>query len=183
MKHEFDVTIDKNALDLESLSLPQIIYDCGVELAGANLRVDQLTAKADKAHEEVKKIRSQLILKANEGKTIDIDGKEVKNTMQTVEAFYRCHPDHQEAKENLQEAKEKLSEMYLEKNKLQSALSALHTKKKSLENLINLHQQQYFSSPAGPKDINREWKKELRKRQQDNIIKKAKDRRRKIKNE
>lgn len=174
---DIDVSIDKNALDLESLQLPQSIYNCGKELADENLRIDRLTTKVEKADEKIKKVRSRLILEANKGKTINVDGGEIKNTMQTVEAYYRNHPDHQEAKEEYQDAKEKLSEAYLKKNKKQAALSALHTKKKSLENLVSLHQQQYFSSPAGPKDINREWKKELRKKQQDNIIEKAKNRR------
>jgi hypothetical protein len=131
MDYEKDVNIDLNNLDKEWLELPFLLAEYGERCASAK-------RKMLKAEEKVKTIRSEIILDV--ARNPDILGPNVKATAPNVEAYYRDHPDHQEAKEDLINATHN-------HEVIQSAVFALQAKKQGLENLVKLHGMDYFSEP------------------------------------
>lgn len=141
-----DVEIDCNQLDVEWLLLPQLISSYGRALAEANSRLR-------KAEQKEKMVRSELILLAGE-KGEKVLGAGVKPTAQSIEAYFRSHPDHIAAKEELLAAAE-------EAEMLQNAFNAINSKKPALENLSRLYLANYFSTPRDPRDLGEIYKERL----------------------
>lgn len=131
-----DIMIDPDNLDVELVQLPNLLFKYG-ELA------TEAEKKVREAQENVKTVRSRLILYANENPE-EIEGG--KATVQSVEAFYRNHPDHVEAREKEIQAE-------YEASMVKNAISAIYTKRQSLENLIRLLNMEYFSGPSVPGDL------------------------------
>ena len=123
---EEDMAVDPNALEEEWLRHPQL-YMKYVKASALFKR------KANKAVEKVKVIRSQLI-------------KDSKGTAQEKEAFYRTHPDHIAAKEEMIQAE-------YEAAIVDGAIYALAHRKAELENLVKLYMSEYFSTPREPKQL------------------------------
>lgn len=139
-----DVEINPNQLDVEWLRQPALYQKYSEACAEAN---DDLK----RAEQRMKVIRSELILEASE-RGEDVLGKGVKPTGPTIEAYYRNHKEHQDAKEEYFKAA-KRAEM------LTNALFALQQKKVALENLVRLLTSNYFASPSVPRDLSAEWGK------------------------
>lgn len=131
-----DIAINPEELDLEWLRQPQLYAKYAARVANAN-------ANAKRADEKVKVVRSELIIEAQE--------KLQKATAQTIEAYYRTHPRHIEAKQEWLEAS-------YEAEMLQNSMWALNNRKDALENLVKLHMAQYFSGPSMPRDLGARWK-------------------------
>ena len=151
MDYEEDMLIDESALDVELLNQPSLAMEYGREWARCQRELHN-------AIEAVKLIRSELIFKANT-KPEKYLGKGVKPTGPIVEAFYRQHEDHIEAKEALAEAQYEANIAEIAKKEVSI------TRRNSLEQLITLHGQNYFAGPSVPRDLSIESaKKERTKR-------------------
>jgi len=130
-----DFNIDIDSLDREWLehSNKYVILTC--ELA------DAIQEKSEEA-ETVKIVQADLILSARES------GEEligVKPTDSTVNAWVAVHPDYKSAKQRLIEAEHVV-------NILQGKVTAMGHRKNALENLVDLWQGGYFSSPRENKN-------------------------------
>jgi len=141
-----DVNINPDELDIEWLKQATLYAKYSKLAPDANDRVRRLEQK-------VKVIRSQLILEASE-KGEEILGKGVKPTGQPIEAYYRTHEKHIEAKKELFEA-------MTEAEMINNALFALQQKKTALENLTRLVLSGYFSTPTVPRELGERWKEVL----------------------
>jgi len=131
MNYEEDIEIDPSALDVESLRQASLFYQYSKAEAEAK-------NKYQLAWEKIKVIRSELILQAAEDKTL-------KNA-QAVEAYYRNHPKHIEAKEELIKAE-------YEQNIASAACFAMRQRKDMIENLTRLAMADYFARPSEPRDL------------------------------
>jgi len=137
---ERDLQIDPDALDVEWLEQP-----------GLYMRYCRASAQAQRkfkhAEQNVKVVRSQLIKEAEE----TLDGKP---SAQKIEAYYRDHPRHKEAKEAAIQAE-------YEANLLQNAVFAFNQRKTSLEELVRLHGMSYFAGPTEPRNLSEATKEAL----------------------
>lgn len=131
-----DLSIDPDNLDVECLRQPTLFARYAKKEAEAKRRYAQ-------AWENVKVVRSELVLEAADDKTL-------KNATQQ-EAYYRDNKKHREAKKALVEAE-------YEMNMASAAVSALHQRKYTLENLAKLMAMEYFAKPAVPRDLSKEAK-------------------------
>jgi len=133
-----DVSINPDALDVEWTKQAHTFFKYAELLAAAKKKVNRL-------EQLMKVIRSQLLMEAR--------AAGAKNASQE-EAYYRTQPRHQEAK------KEWIDAQY-EADILDAAVFALHQKKAALENLVRLQGQNYFAGPSVPRDVGKEWVKEI----------------------
>jgi len=152
LNYEQDVEIDPNALDVECLRQASLFYQYSKAEAEAK-RNHQL------AWENVKTTRARLILQV-------ADDKSLKNA-QAVEAYYRNHPDHQEAKMELTEAEYQM-------NLASAACFSMRQRKDMLENLTRLALADYFARPSEPRDLPSEAAK--REGQTDKVRNRASER-------
>ena len=70
----------------------------------------------------------------------------MKPTAPVVEAFYRTDEDYQEAKQEMIDAQ-------YDADMLTNIVFAFQARKLTLENLVRLQGQNYFSSPQEPRDL------------------------------
>lgn len=148
MDYELDLEIDEDALDVEWLNQPMLAMKWGAHWAHCQRKVQ-------KAEEKVKLVRSELIAEAYEDPsgTMGVD----KATAQSVEAYYRNHDDHKEAKEELIQAHYDLDVAEIAKKEI------CISRKDALKNLVELLKINYFESPLEPRDLSHEA---MKKRQQ-----------------
>lgn len=155
-----DVRINDQELELEWLDQADLAIRYGQEWS-------RLKRKVAALDEKVKVIRSELIRKAWENPTKHLG--QPKGAVQTVEAFYRNHKKHKEAKQELIEAQEELDLAEVAKNEIS------FTRKSALENLVKLFAADYFAGPNVPRDLKVERKK------RDESRKEANDKQKKVK--
>jgi len=139
-----DMQIDDTALDIEWLEQAELAVKWGQLWADAQ---DEL----DRADENVKVVRSELLLKINQDPDKYL-GNGVKPTDPKVEAAYRVHPDHIEAKERWLDALHQVNTLSIIKSEIS------YTRKAALENMVILHGQNYFAGPKMPRDLTTERK-------------------------
>jgi len=143
MNYEDDMRIDETALDMECLDQ--------ADLAMKYVRIyADIKTEVEEKEEELKVIRSELIAEANED-PVKCCGKDKPNAAD-IEAYYRTHKDHQEAKRELIKLNHELILAEHAKNEVG------FTRKAMLEGLITLHGQQYFAGPKVPRDLSYEAK-------------------------
>ena len=131
LDYEGEIEIDPEALDVEWINQPMLFMKYARNEA-------EMGEALDKAIENVKIIRSELIKEAHE--TLP------KATGPVVESYYRDHKDHKEAKEAVITAQ-------FNYNIARSAVFAFNQRKVALENLVRLHGQSYFAGPSEPRDL------------------------------
>jgi len=153
--YERDVKIDEQALDTEWLEQAPLARRYAKHLADCKNQVRQL-------EEKKKTIRSELINEVNKDPKMVL-GKDKPNAAD-IEAYYRTHSDYKEVTEELNEAQYELD--YAELAYQQIAW----TRKKTLENLVILHGQQYFAGPSTPRDISKEWEQHEKQKQSDKKV-------------
>jgi len=136
--YEADLRIDPDFLDAEFLNHPALFMKYAEQSAKAN-------KLAKEAEERVKTLRSELVKNANEDPDTYL-GKGVKPTAPVVEAFYRTDEDYQEAKQEMIDAQ-------YDADMLTNIVFAFQARKLTLENLVRLQGQNYFSSPQEPRDL------------------------------
>ncbi|MFW6272182.1 MAG: hypothetical protein ACOC2U_00165 [bacterium] len=149
-----DMYIDDTALDVEWTEQAELATEWGekwVEAQDVFLRAD----------ENVKIVRSELILKINKNPEKYL-GEGIKPTDAKIEAAYRVHPKHKEAKEQWLNAKKELADLEVAKNEI------AFTRKSALENLVTLHGQGYFAGPSMPRDLNKERRNRKVSRKENN---------------
>jgi hypothetical protein len=125
----------------------------------AELKADA-KLKLNKAHENVKVVRSELVLKAKRG------GEELlgcKATDPVTEAYYRTHEKYKKAKEEMIQAE-------YEYNILEGAVWSFQQRKEALENEVKLWAGSYFAGPTEPRDTK---KLNIKERANDALDKKA----------
>lgn len=143
LDYERDLEIDPNALDIAALEQANLAMKYGK----ANAHYERVVKKAD---EKIKITRARLIRECNEDPEGCL-GKGNKATAVNVEAYYREHPDHIQAKEEWIEAVHASS-------LAKAAVDAVSfQRKKMIEILAQLIQIEYFSGPSVPRDLNQEW--------------------------
>lgn len=134
-----DMRIDDQMLDIEWEDQPELAMKYGRIWADAHKRLQQ-------AEERVKIVRSELIKEVNED-PVKCTGKE-KPTVTDIEAYYRTHERHIEAKKEWIEAEYECNMAEIAKNEVS------FTRKAALENLVILLGQDYFAGPKVPHDLN-----------------------------
>ena len=152
MDYTKDVKIDETALDVEWLNQPALAIKYGVYYAECFKRFQQ-------AEENIKVVRAELIKKAwnNPEKCL---GKGIKPAAQPIEAYYRTHEEHIEAKNEWIKAQYELNVADVAKWQISNA------RKEALENLVKLHGQNYFAGPSMPRNLSNEVE---RKQQQTKV--------------
>lgn len=149
MDYEKEMEIDESALEQEWLDQTTLATKYGRNWAVCR---QELTL----AEENIKLVRSELIKEASEDPDHYL-GADVKPTAPVVEAYYRNHTRHKEAKKDWVDAQ-------FEANVAEIAYKEIsYTRKAALENLVKLFMADYFAGPSTPKDITEE-REERRKR-------------------
>ena len=144
LNYKKDSKIDVNALDIEWLNQPELERKYIQQAT-------QLQKEAKIAHEYLKTIRSELIVKANKN-PVDCCGKPKPNAAD-IEAYYRTHKKYKNARIEQIEAEDAAQVATDLKDMIH------FTRAKALEELVNLHGQGYFAGPKTPRNINRELEK------------------------
>ena len=134
---ENDLPINVEELDVEWLTQDTVFRKYGNALADANKRVKQ-------AQEEIKTIRSDLVLEANEDPSCM--GKGVKPTGPNIEAYYRTDDNYKKAKKNL-------FQIEWERDVLDVAKSSAYGRGFALPELSKLALMGWFASPSQPKEL------------------------------
>lgn len=127
MNFENDLSIDALALDVEWLEQPQLFF-----------RYSEALAKARRDKDESK--RALLIARTRVRKELIDSGQK------TTEAII------EEAAAETAEMEEYINTSYIE-DLLDAAVKAMHQRKTTLENMVELLKMQYFSSPKEPRDL------------------------------
>lgn len=144
---EFDVMPNHLALDVD-----------WVEQAGLLAKYSKLQAQADKQVAELEQAlkvkRSELILACHND--LSLLGDQVKTTDKNIEAYYRTDRSHKQLKQEHIDAKYRA-------DMLRNAVFAVQTKKIALQELDRLLLAEYFASPTGPRDLDRELARERKK--------------------
>lgn len=156
MNYDEDLKIDVNALEIEWINQPTLAMQYGRNYAECKRIV------AD-ASERVKVVRAELIRAANTDPETCC-GKSKPNAAD-IEAYYRNHKKHKDAKEEWVQAVYELDIAEIAKNEIG------YTRKSALENLVRLFGQQYFAGPSAPRDINVEWEKHEKQKQSNKSVK------------
>lgn len=138
-----DTKINPNKLHEECFNYGRMAWKYGEALA------DAVKVK-EKAHETVKITRSELILAARKDPVACGLSKSVKND--EIESYYRTHPDHIKAKEELIEAEHTVNVLQAGNNSMQFAKST------GLEGAITLWKGEYFSVEGVPVEVPENWK-------------------------
>lgn len=145
-----DMKIDEDALDLELQNQARLEaeYIENVSESFKDLRY---------AQENVKTVRSELIVRAN--KNPEKCCNKLKPNAADIEAYYRTHKKYKRAKKEAIEAEDR----YVV---LKDMKDDIHfTRTKSLEGLVELLKQEYFAGPRIPRDLsraNKNWEKNKR---------------------
>lgn len=144
-----DIRIDETALDVEWLEQAELAIKWGKYYS-------QCKEEFTRAEENVKVIYSELLLAINKNPEKYL-GKGIKPTDAKVDAAIRIHPKHKAAKEEWIDAMKKLNDAEIIKSEIS------FTRKAALENLVQLHGQNYFAGPSVPRNLKSE--RESRKQQ------------------
>jgi hypothetical protein len=151
MNYEKDVHIDETSLDVELL-----------EQAPLAIRYGQYWSECKeefvRAEENVKMVVANLTLEINKDPETFL-GEGVKVTDVKIESAVRTHPDYIDAKERWIKAMRVMNDAEIVKNEIS------FTRKTALENLVQLHGQNYFAGPKVPRNL----AKERYNRQKDRI--------------
>lgn len=144
---EKDMQIDEDALDLELLNHSNLEakYIKEVSEAYKDFRY---------AQEEVKTLRSELVLQVN--KTPKKYLNKDKPNAADIEAYYRTNEEYKQRVKESIDAEDRY-------NVLRDMKDDIHfTRTKALEGLVELLKQEYFAGPRMPRDLNKsnkDWHK------------------------
>ena len=147
LNYEKDARIDENALDFEWLNQAQLAMKYCRNYA-------YLRKVADRAKENLNVIEAELMKKANED-PVEIIGK-AKPTVKDLENYCVTHDEYKEALSEKLEAEHEAKMAELAKNEI------AYTRKEALQNMVQLHGQQYFAGPKVPRNL-----KDLRQKQKE----------------
>lgn len=162
IKYDVDMEINPDELDMEWLKQPALAVRYAKHAA-------QMRKLATISEEKVKVTRSELISEANE----DSEGLlgKAKPNAADIEAYYRNHKDHKQAKQEWVEAEHEASLADMAYREVS------WTRRAALENLVRLHAAQYFAGPSVPRDLSKEWESNKRQSSSDSKVASAMRRR------
>jgi hypothetical protein len=141
------LAIDHNALDVEWIDQPQLIFELSAELADERSKLERLKLASEVTEAEVAKdVREHPekygIEKVTEG---------------AIKVAVEISAERQSAQKKLIVQKHAVEV-------LQAGVTAAEHKKRALESLVTLHGQQYFASPKEPRNLDVEYLKTAEKR-------------------
>ncbi len=139
-----DVAIDVDALDIQWAKQASLFGKYCMEQTGARAKLDAIKERLD-----VKVAGLGLKIRANPA-TFGLD----KVTEASVQAVILLDPECAKLREEIAVAQYELEVMG-------AAVRALDQKKSALENLVRLQGQNYFAGPSVPREIGKEWVKEV----------------------
>jgi len=139
-----DISINPDALDVEWTRQAQTFFKYAELTAKARDKMDRIKETLD-----VKDAQLGLKIRSNPA----AHGLE-KVTEASVQALLLIDKDRMLTSENLASAKYELEILI-------AAVRALDQKKAALENLVRLQGQNYFAGPEAPRNIGKEWVKEV----------------------
>ena len=148
MNYEKDITIEETALDVEWLEQPALMLKYARHAAEMQKELDYAKEDLDLAKSELDKaIRSN----PDKYEIEKITETVVQNTIISQDRYI--------------EANHKLIEVQFELNVAKGAARAIDARTNSLENLVQLHGQQYFAGPKMPRDLSAEVEKREKQNQ------------------
>ena len=162
--YEKDIIIDESALDVEWLNQPRLAVKYGINWAN---KMQEL----QRAEEDIKLVRADIIKSVNEDPDAFL-GEGVKPTGANIESIYRTHEDHIAAKERIISAQYEVNIAEIAKKEIST------TRKAALQNLVELHNQQYFAGPSSPRDLSFESQEYERQKRSNNKVASAMRRKR-----
>ena len=130
--HQF-LDIDADQLDKALVEQPRLFFKHAAKLADARLELDEAESRFD-----VVKADLSLAIRGNPKKYKL--GDEIKITEASIDATITTHPKYVEAQGEVNVAKHAVAI-------LQAVATALDHRKRALEKMVDLHGQNYFSSP------------------------------------
>lgn len=164
-----DSTINVNALDVEWANHANMERKYIEQVSFYKKKVIRATEKYKLAHEKLKTSRSKLISKCQNNPQKYI-GKD-KATGPEVEAFYRTHHVYLSNKRKLIKKEMRMMEAEEEHMTARDMKDLMHfTRTKALEELKSLMEQEYFSGPKDPRNINKEIRKKEKAEQRSKKI-------------
>jgi len=145
MNYEKDVKIDPDALDIECLNQPSLMFRYAKYEAQGKRALDmaELAFEIEKAKIETE-IRKDPH-KHGIPETIKITEAVIRNTLIQTEEFQIANTTLLNAREDHAFAR--------------AGVKAIDARKSALETLVKLHGQSYFAGPSIPRDLAEEWQK------------------------
>ena len=161
LNYERDVSIDETALDVEWLQQADLMYKYA--------RYQAETKKAmDEAKERLDFIKAKLEMDI---RTNPESYGLSKVTESAIASTILLQSEYQEASKKYIEAK-------YENDVAVAAVRAIDQKKTALENLVKLLSVSYFAGPSAPRDLSLEWNERIEKKEQKELNKNVKIKRR-----
>lgn len=161
LNYEQDVSIDETALDVEWLQQADLMYKYARYQAGTKKVMDEAKERLDFI-----KAKLEMDIRANpENYGLS------KVTESAIASTILLQPEYQEASKKYIEAK-------YENDVAVAAVRAIDQKKTALENLVKLLSVSYFAGPSAPRDLSLEWTERIKRREQKELNKNVKIRRR-----
>lgn len=151
-----DMEIDESALDVECLRQPKLAFVYGANLSHCKKRHAE-------SWEKVKTMKAGLIEKVNSNPE-KYTGENKKPTAPVMEAFYRNNKKYRQAKADMIQAEYEANIAFYAFQEIS------YTRKKMLENLIQLHSANYFAGPSVPRDLSTESLKQKEQKERDSGV-------------
>ena len=137
-----DTKVDPNKLHEECFNYGRMAWKYGEAVAEAKKEMDQ-------AHEQVKIVRSRLILEI--GKDPEGCGFDKAPKVAEVEAYWRTHKDYIAAKDELIEKEYRYNIIVAGANSIQ------YSKSTGIEGAIRLWEKEYFTVEGLPAEVPESW--------------------------
>ena len=161
LNYERDVSIDETALDVEWLQQAGLMYKYA--------RYQAETKKVmDEAKERLDFIKAKLEMDI---RTNPESYGLSKVTESAIASTILLQSEYQDAAKKYVEAK-------YENDVAVAAVRAIDQKKTALENLVKLLSVSYFAGPSAPRDLSLEWNERIEKKEQKELNKNVKIKRR-----
>ena len=161
LNYEQDVSIDETALDVEWLQQSNLMYRYAKHQAETKKAMDEAKERLDFIRAKL-----EMDIRANpENYGLS------KVTESAIASTILLQPEYQEASKKYIKAK-------YENDVAVAAVRAIDQKKTALENLVKLLSVSYFAGPSAPRDLPLEWNEHIKRREQKELNKNVKIRRR-----
>jgi hypothetical protein len=157
LNYEQDVSIDEIALDVEWLQQPHLMYKYAKYQAETKKAMDEAKERLDFI-----KAKLEMDIRANpENYGLS------KVTESAIASTILLQPEYQEASKKYIEAR-------YENDVAATAVRAIDQKKTALENLVKLLSVSYFAGPSAPRDLSLKWNEHIKRREQKELNKNIK---------
>ncbi len=145
LEYESDIRIDQDALDIEWLEQPSLVFRYSKNLAERKRIVEKLKTEIDLIKADLDK---EIRLNPEAFEIIKLTETTISNTVLQQKEYKNIYRGYIDARYEL--------------NIAQAAVDAVEHRKSALENLVRLFGQQYFAGPKIPRDLGKEWEEKER---------------------